>query len=84
MNKRIGQRLVGSLAVAIVLLIATGARAEDKALATLPKVRKPEAHAHIVAGNAHYRTGEFEAALAEYKQGLQEEDAAIFLYNIGE
>jgi len=84
MNKRIAQKLVGSLAVLAVLAITPAAHAEDKMLATLPKVRNPEAHAHIVSGNAHYRTKEFELALDEYKKGLQQEDAAIFLYNIGQ
>jgi len=84
MNNRIVHRLVGSLAVVTVLLVVTVAHAEDKALATLPKVRAPEARAHIVSGNAHYRTGEFLEALDDYKKGLQQEDAAIFLYNIGQ
>jgi len=67
-----------------VLLFATAAHAEDELLAKLPKVKHPEAHVHIVSGNAHYRTKEFEKALDEYKKGLQQEDAAIFLYNIGQ
>ena len=84
MNNRIVQRLVGSFALVTVLLAGTVAHAEDKALATLPKVRNSEAHARIVSGNAHYRTGEFLQALDDYKKGLQQEDAAIFLYNIGQ
>ena len=84
MKNRIMCVLVRTGLVLIVLLIATTAHAEDELLAKLPKVKNPEAHAHIVAGNAHYRTKEFEKALDEYKKGLQQEDAAIFLYNIGQ
>lgn len=84
MRNRITQVLVSMCAALAVLLIATTAHAEDALLAKLPKVKNPEAHAHIVSGNAHYRTKEFEKALDEYKMGLQQEDAAIFLYNIGQ
>jgi tetratricopeptide (TPR) repeat protein len=60
------------------------ATAEDELLVKLPKVTEPTARAHLQAGNAHYRVREFEAALAEYKKGILIEDAAIFLYNIGQ
>jgi len=84
MTNRITRVLVRTAAVLAVLLIATPVHAEDVLLAKLPKVKGREAHAHIVSGNAYYRTKEFERALDEYKQGLQLEDAAIFLYNIGQ
>jgi tetratricopeptide (TPR) repeat protein len=70
--------------VLAVLVIATTAHAEDALLAKLPKVKNAEAHAHIVSGNAYYRTKKFEQALSEYEKGVQLEDAAIFLYNIGQ
>ena len=63
---------------------APSAHAEDSLLAKLPRVKGADARARLVSGNAHYRTKEFEAALADYKRGLQIEDAAIFLYNIGQ
>jgi tetratricopeptide (TPR) repeat protein len=72
----------------IVLLTAapapTQAEPPDGLIAKLPKVSNPVAHAHIVSGNAYYRAMEFEKALDEYKAGLQLEDAAIFLYNMGQ
>jgi tetratricopeptide (TPR) repeat protein len=73
--------LLGAMSVVAPVRLA---RADDELLAKLPKVTEPTARAHLLSGNAHYRTKEFEAALAEYKKGLQLEDAAIFLYNIGQ
>jgi hypothetical protein len=76
-------RLFGAAAVMLALLFGT-AHAEDVLVARLPKVTDPEARAHLVAGNASYRSGDFAKALDEFKAGLQKEDVAIFLYNIGQ
>lgn len=82
-------RIVRCLIRLWIVLLAVGAlarsaQAEDSLLAKLPRVKGAAARARLVSGNAHYRTKEFEAALADYKTGLQLEDAAIFLYNIGQ
>lgn len=78
-------RIACVLAVICTLALwGATAHAKDDLLDKLPKVVNPTARAHLVSGNRYYRTGEFDKALTEYKEGLQLEDAAIFLYNIGQ
>jgi tetratricopeptide (TPR) repeat protein len=70
-----------TLFLCFVFAVASGsARADDP----LAKPKDPAAREHLSQGNAHYRLRDFEKAIEEYKAGALQEDAPVFLYNLGQ